>query len=92
MVTAELHYECITQFPDRRMPDHRIFQWLRCQLRKTRSFHVTRYDSGRRRATKNSEEDCDDVQELLDSHHQELTMDELKEIHQYELDIEELES
>ncbi|GFV45309.1 uncharacterized protein TNCV_2037621 [Trichonephila clavipes] len=32
------------------MPDHRIFQLLHCQLRETRSFHVTRDDAGRRRA------------------------------------------
>ncbi|GFU42945.1 hypothetical protein TNCV_3140991 [Trichonephila clavipes] len=37
------------QFPDRRLPDHRIFQWLlHCQLRKLRSFHVTRHDARRR--------------------------------------------
>ncbi|GFX10192.1 hypothetical protein TNCV_1865901 [Trichonephila clavipes] len=38
------------QFPDRRIPDHRIFQQLHHQLRETRSFRVTRYDEGRRRA------------------------------------------
>ncbi|GFY06617.1 DUF4817 domain-containing protein [Trichonephila clavipes] len=38
------------QFPDRRMPDPRIFQWLHRQLRETRSFHVTRHNAGRRRA------------------------------------------
>ncbi|GFY02471.1 hypothetical protein TNCV_3503521 [Trichonephila clavipes] len=27
-----------TQFPDRRMPNHRIFQWLHRPLRKTRLF------------------------------------------------------
>ncbi|GFX62835.1 uncharacterized protein TNCV_3351611 [Trichonephila clavipes] len=37
------------QFPDRRMPHHRIFQWLHRQPRVTRSFQVTRYDAGRRR-------------------------------------------
>ncbi|GFW75180.1 DUF4817 domain-containing protein [Trichonephila clavipes] len=34
----------------------------------------------------------DDVQELLDTHNQELTMDELIEMHEQEQDIEELES
>ncbi|GFT56469.1 DUF4817 domain-containing protein [Trichonephila clavipes] len=38
-----------TQFSDRRMPDHIIFQWLHRQLLETRSFHVTRHDAGRRR-------------------------------------------
>ncbi|GFV65215.1 hypothetical protein TNCV_3683121 [Trichonephila clavipes] len=34
------------------MPDHRIFQRLLCQLRATRSFHVTRHDAGRLRAVR----------------------------------------
>ncbi|GFV48947.1 hypothetical protein TNCV_1093471 [Trichonephila clavipes] len=38
----------------------------------------------------NSEVDSDDVQELPDSHNQELTMDELREMHGQEQDIEEL--
>ncbi|GFU42850.1 hypothetical protein TNCV_3140261 [Trichonephila clavipes] len=37
------------QFPDRRIPDDRIFQRLHRQLRETHSFHVTRQDAGRRR-------------------------------------------
>ncbi|GFT29043.1 uncharacterized protein TNCV_3586921 [Trichonephila clavipes] len=41
---------CRMHFPDRRMPDHRIFQWLHRQLRETRSFHVSRHDADRRRA------------------------------------------
>ncbi|GFW67894.1 hypothetical protein TNCV_3872241 [Trichonephila clavipes] len=41
------------QFPDRRMPDHEIFQSLHCQLRETRSFYVTRHDAGRRRSVRN---------------------------------------
>ncbi|GFV57671.1 hypothetical protein TNCV_2158631 [Trichonephila clavipes] len=40
------------QFPDQRMPDHRIFQWLHRQLRETRSFHVTIHDASRRRAVR----------------------------------------
>ncbi|GFV66136.1 uncharacterized protein TNCV_2900621 [Trichonephila clavipes] len=32
------------------MPDHRIFQRLHRQLCETRSFHITRHDSSRRRA------------------------------------------
>ncbi|GFU36860.1 hypothetical protein TNCV_3580701 [Trichonephila clavipes] len=39
------------QFPDRRMPNHIIFQRLR-QLSKTRSFHVTRHEVGRRKAVR----------------------------------------
>ncbi|GFV17143.1 uncharacterized protein TNCV_3633061 [Trichonephila clavipes] len=38
------------QFPERRMPDHRIYQRLHRQLRETRSFYVTRHDAGRQRA------------------------------------------
>ncbi|GFU37688.1 hypothetical protein TNCV_2480761 [Trichonephila clavipes] len=38
------------QFPVRRMPDRRIFQWLHRQLGETCSFQVTRYYAGRRRA------------------------------------------
>ncbi|GFW53749.1 uncharacterized protein TNCV_3938431 [Trichonephila clavipes] len=38
------------QFPDRRMPDHRIIQRLHHQLRETLSFHIDRYDASRRRA------------------------------------------
>ncbi|GFX52007.1 hypothetical protein TNCV_4653361 [Trichonephila clavipes] len=61
------------QFSDRRMPDHRIFQWLHHQLRETRSFHVTRYDAGRGRTVRSPslEEsnlwpiDQSQVQELL---------------------------
>ncbi|GFY12271.1 hypothetical protein TNCV_283741 [Trichonephila clavipes] len=37
-------------FPDRRMPDHRIFQQLHRHFRETRSFHVTRHDAGQRRS------------------------------------------
>ncbi|GFS73170.1 uncharacterized protein TNCV_687201 [Trichonephila clavipes] len=40
------------QFPDRRMPDQRIFQRLHRQLCETRSFDVTRHDAGRRRAVR----------------------------------------
>ncbi|GFV50576.1 DUF4817 domain-containing protein [Trichonephila clavipes] len=40
------------QFPDRRMPDHRIFQRLYRQFHETRSFHVTRHDAGRRRTVR----------------------------------------
>ncbi|GFT53160.1 hypothetical protein TNCV_4232761 [Trichonephila clavipes] len=32
------------QFPNRRKPDHSIFQRLHRQLHETRSFYVTRYD------------------------------------------------
>ncbi|GFU96735.1 hypothetical protein TNCV_839601 [Trichonephila clavipes] len=38
-----MNYE---KFPDRRMPDHRIFQRLHRQLSEPRSFHVTRHDAG----------------------------------------------
>ncbi|GFW75141.1 hypothetical protein TNCV_448461 [Trichonephila clavipes] len=38
------------QSSDCRMPNRIIFQRLHCKLRKTRSFHVTRHDAGRRRA------------------------------------------
>ncbi|GFY06540.1 hypothetical protein TNCV_3523961 [Trichonephila clavipes] len=38
------------QFPDRRMPDCRIFQLLHRQLCKTRSFPVTKHDAVQRRA------------------------------------------
>ncbi|GFW41918.1 hypothetical protein TNCV_6271 [Trichonephila clavipes] len=38
----------------------------------------------------NLEMDCDDIQELLDSHNQ-VTIDELLEMHEQEQDIEELE-
>ncbi|GFV46239.1 hypothetical protein TNCV_261901 [Trichonephila clavipes] len=40
----------------------------------------------------NLEVDSEDVQELLDSHNQELTMDQLIEMHEQEQDIEEFES
>ncbi|GFW41912.1 hypothetical protein TNCV_6211 [Trichonephila clavipes] len=40
----------------------------------------------------NLEVDRDDVQKLLDSHNQEVTIDELLEMHEQEQDIEELES
>ncbi|GFS72524.1 hypothetical protein TNCV_2116551 [Trichonephila clavipes] len=40
----------------------------------------------------NLEADSDDVQKLLDSHNQELTVDELIEMHELEQDIEEFES
>ncbi|GFU85987.1 hypothetical protein TNCV_3069891 [Trichonephila clavipes] len=40
------------QFPDQRMPCHRIFQLLHSQLREIRSFHFTRYDADRRRAVR----------------------------------------
>ncbi|GFX22702.1 uncharacterized protein TNCV_2994351 [Trichonephila clavipes] len=40
----------------------------------------------------NLEVDSDDVQELLDSHIQKLTMEDLTELHEQEQDIEELES
>ncbi|GFW06810.1 uncharacterized protein TNCV_3289101 [Trichonephila clavipes] len=36
------------------MPDHRTFQWLQRQHRETRSFHVNKYDAGRRRAVRSS--------------------------------------
>ncbi|GFV29757.1 hypothetical protein TNCV_1925821 [Trichonephila clavipes] len=39
----------------------------------------------------NIEVDSDDVQELMDSHNQEVTMDELVEMHEPEQDINELE-
>ncbi|GFV35516.1 hypothetical protein TNCV_3205471 [Trichonephila clavipes] len=45
--TLRMYHE---QFPDQRMPDHRIFQRLPRQLRETRSFQVTRHDAGRQRA------------------------------------------
>ncbi|GFU87823.1 hypothetical protein TNCV_963791 [Trichonephila clavipes] len=38
------------QFPDQRMPDHRIFQRSHRQLRETCSFHVTRHDAGRQKS------------------------------------------
>ncbi|GFW25290.1 hypothetical protein TNCV_5088561 [Trichonephila clavipes] len=38
------------QFPDRQMLDHRIFQWLHCQLLETHSFNITRHDAGQGRA------------------------------------------
>ncbi|GFV25061.1 hypothetical protein TNCV_885271 [Trichonephila clavipes] len=41
------------KFPDQRVSNHRIFQWLHRQIRETRSFHVTRLDAGRRRAVPN---------------------------------------
>ncbi|GFY08495.1 hypothetical protein TNCV_4970221 [Trichonephila clavipes] len=41
------------QFPDRRMPDHRIVQRLHRQLRETRSFHFTKHDTIRRREIPN---------------------------------------
>ncbi|GFX87554.1 hypothetical protein TNCV_1330861 [Trichonephila clavipes] len=40
------------QIPHRRMPDHRIFQWLHRQLCETCSFYVTRQDDSRRRAVR----------------------------------------
>ncbi|GFU57320.1 hypothetical protein TNCV_3635051 [Trichonephila clavipes] len=40
----------------------------------------------------NLEVDSDDVQELLDSDNQELTIDELLELHELEQDIQELQS
>ncbi|GFY36036.1 hypothetical protein TNCV_4844081 [Trichonephila clavipes] len=40
----------------------------------------------------NLEVDSDDVQELLDSHKQEMTFDKLVEMHELEQDIEKLES
>ncbi|GFU88705.1 uncharacterized protein TNCV_4443821 [Trichonephila clavipes] len=40
------------QFPDRRMPDHRIFQRLHRKLRETRSFHVSRHDAGQQRSVR----------------------------------------
>ncbi|GFU91592.1 uncharacterized protein TNCV_2543561 [Trichonephila clavipes] len=40
------------QFPERRMPDHRIFQRSYRQLNETCSFHVTRHDAGRQRAVR----------------------------------------
>ncbi|GFV70489.1 uncharacterized protein TNCV_2868351 [Trichonephila clavipes] len=39
-----------SQFPDRRMPDHVIFQQLHRQLRETHSFHVTTHYASQRRA------------------------------------------
>ncbi|GFT40633.1 hypothetical protein TNCV_3008071 [Trichonephila clavipes] len=38
------------QFPDRRMPDNRIFQLLHRELSEKRSFYVPRRDADRRRA------------------------------------------
>ncbi|GFS57346.1 uncharacterized protein TNCV_492081 [Trichonephila clavipes] len=38
------------QFPDRRMPDHRIFQWLVHQLVK--QVRTTRYDAGQRKVVR----------------------------------------
>ncbi|GFV30342.1 hypothetical protein TNCV_98171 [Trichonephila clavipes] len=38
------------QFPDRRMPDHQIFQWFHRQHREAHSFHATIHDAGQRRA------------------------------------------
>ncbi|GFT40112.1 uncharacterized protein TNCV_2171221 [Trichonephila clavipes] len=43
-----------TLFPDRRMPDHRIFQWLHRHIRETRLFYARRHDAGRRRAVRSS--------------------------------------
>ncbi|GFY26153.1 hypothetical protein TNCV_354691 [Trichonephila clavipes] len=40
----------LAQFPDRRMPDHRIFQRLHRHFREARSFHVTTHDAGRQSA------------------------------------------
>ncbi|GFU52883.1 hypothetical protein TNCV_1142021 [Trichonephila clavipes] len=40
------------QFPDRRMPDDRIFQRLHCQLCETRSFYVTRHNARQQRAVR----------------------------------------
>ncbi|GFU75613.1 hypothetical protein TNCV_2863281 [Trichonephila clavipes] len=40
------------QFPDRRMPDHRVFQWLHRQLRETHTFQDIRHGPGRRRAVR----------------------------------------
>ncbi|GFX22373.1 uncharacterized protein TNCV_1815741 [Trichonephila clavipes] len=40
------------QFPDRRMPDRRVFQWLHRELRETRSFPVTRHGAGQRRVVR----------------------------------------
>ncbi|GFY13892.1 hypothetical protein TNCV_986641 [Trichonephila clavipes] len=37
------------QFPDRRMPDHRILKRLHRQLHETGMFHVIRHDAGRER-------------------------------------------
>ncbi|GFW16329.1 hypothetical protein TNCV_4264941 [Trichonephila clavipes] len=39
-------------FPDRGIPDHRILQAFHRQLRETRSFHVTRHDTVRRRVVR----------------------------------------
>ncbi|GFV62063.1 hypothetical protein TNCV_4108661 [Trichonephila clavipes] len=39
-------------FPNRRMPDHRIFQRLHRQLREIRSFSITRQDAGQRIAVR----------------------------------------
>ncbi|GFT01368.1 uncharacterized protein TNCV_3214991 [Trichonephila clavipes] len=38
------------QFPDLRMPDHRIFQWLHRQLHETHLFYVTRHEACQLRA------------------------------------------
>ncbi|GFX16754.1 DUF4817 domain-containing protein [Trichonephila clavipes] len=48
------------QFLDRRMTNYRIFLRLHCQLRETRSFHITRHDPGQRRATR-----CPSVEESI---------------------------
>ncbi|GFU85768.1 DUF4817 domain-containing protein [Trichonephila clavipes] len=42
----------LAQFPDRRMPDHKVFQRLYRRLCETRSFLVIRHDSGRQRAVR----------------------------------------
>ncbi|GFV35010.1 uncharacterized protein TNCV_3026001 [Trichonephila clavipes] len=43
-----------TQFPDRRMPDHRIFQGLHRQLREISSFHITTRDACQQRPVRSS--------------------------------------
>lgn len=40
------------EYPDRRMPDHRIFQRLHRQLCETGAFDVNRHDAGRLRAVR----------------------------------------
>ncbi|GFX64822.1 hypothetical protein TNCV_4193171 [Trichonephila clavipes] len=41
-----------TQFPDRRLPDHILFQQLHLQHRETPSFYVIRHDASRRRCVR----------------------------------------
>ncbi|GFV93891.1 hypothetical protein TNCV_1811461 [Trichonephila clavipes] len=84
------------------MGDHQWHQELLIPKRQD-SLHVEQSDTPQqlqgktsdtscRSCQANKEVDSDDVQEQLDSHNQELTMDELIEMHEQKQDIEELES